>query len=297
VAGVLLLAAGFMAYDNWRVTGNALLFPYVVNDRAYLSTPHFAWQTLEPPRQFTNPQIEGIYNGWCRTVWQRERFTFSWNGIQWGLLRKLERLQQFYLPMGFLLPIALAWRRLLRSRKALFLFSLCASTVVALIPVVWFQPHYAAATTAAAIGLSMLGLRYLRSWKPKGRPVGIGFTRGLVIFHLLLVPMNILPIRMGRSIHTACRVWACGRAQFQSQLEAMSGPQLVLVRYATQHDLNEEWVFNKADIDHSKVVWAREIPGQDLRPLLNYFHDRRLWLLQPDAHPTQLQEYTPAHAP
>ena len=297
VAGVLAVTAAFMVYNNWRVTGNALLFPYVVNDRAYLSTPHFAWQSLEPPRPNLNPQLDAVFNGWCRRTWQRERFRLTWEGIRWGLLHKVEAVQEFYLPAAFMIPVALAWRRLLRNRKAVFLFFVCAWTVLGLVPVVWFQPHYAAALTAAAVGLSMMGLRYLHTWSPNGRPVGVAMTRALVIAHLCFVPMNILPIRLGRSIHTACPLWACDRAHIASELEAVPGPQLVLVRYAPNHDQNEEWVYNRADIDHAKVVWAREIPGVDSQPLLDYFRGRMVWILPVDVHPTKLHTYTEARAP
>ena len=297
VAGVLLLAAAFMAFNNWRATGNALLFPYVVNDRAYPSTPNFAWQTLGAPHEFRNPELAAFYNGWCRNTWLRERFRWSWNGIDWGLLRKLNLLQGFYLPIAFMLPIVLAWRGLLRNRKAIFLSAVCLCTTLGLVPVVWFQPHYAAAMTAAAIALSMMGLRYLRTWSPGGRPVGIAMTRALVLAHLCLVPMNILPIRVGRSIHTSCPVWACDRAILASQLESMPGKQLVLVRYSPAHNPNEQWVYNRADIDAAKVVWAQEIPGLDPQPLLDYFRGRKVWLLAVDSHPTKLQDYTPARSP
>ena len=297
VAAVLVLTGAFMACNNWRVTGNALLFPYVVNDRVYLSTPPFAWQKLEPPRPLSNPQMDAFFNGWCRTVWKRERFTWTWDGIEWGLLRKLRSLQAFYLPIGFLLPIALAWRRLLRNRKAQFLFAVCAFTALGMVPIVWFQPHYAAPMTGALIGLTVIAMRYLRLWRPNGRAVGIGLTRALVLFLLLLVPMNILPIRMGRSIHTSTPVWAADRAIIASDLERMPGQQLVLVRYSPKHDPDEQWVNNPADIDAAKVVWAQDLPGRNLQPLLDYFRGRTFWLLAVDSHPIRLRPYTPPRPP
>jgi len=65
----------------------------------------------------------------------------------------------------------------------------------------------------------------------------------------------------------------------------------VLVHYSPHHDVHEEWVYNAADIDHAKVVWAREIPGVDLRPLLDYFHGRTVWEVEPDSPRIELHAY------
>jgi hypothetical protein len=72
------------------------------------------------------------------------------------------------------------------------------------------------------------------------------------------------------------------RRPIEQQLDAMPGEHLVLVRYGDCHDAGEEYVYNDADIDHARIVWAREVPGQSLVPLLNYFRNRDVWVFQPD---------------
>jgi hypothetical protein len=71
----------------------------------------------------------------------------------------------------------------------------------------------------------------------------------------------------------------------------MDGQHLVLVRYSNDHEPAEEWVFNEADIDASKVVWAREMNEAQDRELLNYFAGRRVWLMEPDQDPPRLSVY------
>jgi hypothetical protein len=76
----------------------------------------------------------------------------------------------------------------------------------------------------------------------------------------------------------------------------MPGQQLAIVRYGLPWADTSEWVYNGADIDGAKVVWAREIPGTDIRPLLDYFRGRSVWLVEPNATPPRLSPYA-ANAP
>jgi hypothetical protein len=73
------------------------------------------------------------------------------------------------------------------------------------------------------------------------------------------------------------------RADLQEKLESTPGKHLVLVRYGEGHSVHEEWVYNAADIDSSKVVWARDLPGDVNARLLDYYRDRAVWLVSPDS--------------
>jgi hypothetical protein len=51
-------------------------------------------------------------------------------------------------------------------------------------------------------------------------------------------------------------------------------------------------VYNAADIDHSKVVWAREMDPASNRELLRYFKVRKAWLVEPDFNPPRVSPYS-----
>jgi hypothetical protein len=81
------------------------------------------------------------------------------------------------------------------------------------------------------------------------------------------------------------------RKPVERRLAAMPGQHLVLVRYSKDHNSGEEYVYNDADIDHAKTVWAREIPGMDLSPLLSYFRNRDVWVYEPDVDDESVSPY------
>ena len=78
-----------------------------------------------------------------------------------------------------------------------------------------------------------------------------------------------------------------------SDLEHRKDRHVVLVQYGPNHSFDAEWVFNHADIDAAKVVWARDMGLPKNCELVNYFHDRVIWSLgiDDDKKPVNLQLY------
>ena len=64
-----------------------------------------------------------------------------------------------------------------------------------------------------------------------------------------------------------------------------------------QHDVDHEWVYNAADIDAAKIVWARDMGAAQNQELLNYFHNRHIWLLNGDQPSPRLEPYNLAPSP
>jgi hypothetical protein len=51
------------------------------------------------------------------------------------------------------------------------------------------------------------------------------------------------------------------------------------VHYGPEHDVNDQRVYNKSDIDKAQIVWARAIGHLKDLELLSHYHDRRIWRL------------------
>jgi len=67
------------------------------------------------------------------------------------------------------------------------------------------------------------------------------------------------------------------------------------VSYGPKHSFQDEWVYNEADIDTAKVVWARDMDKAQNHELVDYFKDRHVWLLEVDwdDHMAKLKPYIP----
>jgi len=82
------------------------------------------------------------------------------------------------------------------------------------------------------------------------------------------------------------------RAAIMRNLEKTAGQHLIFVTYSSDHDVNQEWVYNRADIDSSRVVWARDMGDAENHTLIEYFRDCDVWRLYPDRSPVALVPYS-----
>lgn len=292
LAAVLILTGIFAGYYNWQLTGHPLLFPYVLNNQTYSTTPNFVWQHLRPSLRYANSQFDDYYNGWMHSIFAQTRFDGWRSGLEHEYQAKLVAFQKYFLPTEFWVPIVGTLFWLVRDRKFWQLFAPFAVCFAALTAVVWFEPHYAAPLLAALIAILMQALRHLRQWKVRGRAIGIGLSRAIVLFVLAALPFRVAASFREAAADPSIQQMAY-RVQFLKQLEARPGDHLILVHYGENHDAGQEWVYNRAGIDHAKVVWARVIPGIDPQPLFEYFRGRQFWTVEADEDPPRLVPLNP----
>jgi 4-amino-4-deoxy-L-arabinose transferase-like glycosyltransferase len=284
---VLSATAVFTGYYNWRVTNNSFVLPRALYQRERLNLPLFSRQSPRAPLHYSNPQFEQFYN-----VEQKAEYSEYKDHFARSSWRRLQALFVFFFGPWLVAPVlTLPW--LLRDRRMRLLITQLSFSLVGLLVVWAFFIHYAAPLTAALLALAMQGMRHLRHWQNGSRPVGTGLTRAIVLVCIIFVPAHA--VKTWRDAHRGI-VWINAemlvRARIVRQLEATPGEHLVIVRYSPEHDVHQEWVYNAADIDHSKIVWARQIPGVDLKPLLDYFQNRSIWTIEPDSGNVQLHPYT-----
>jgi hypothetical protein len=72
---------------------------------------------------------------------------------------------------------------------------------------------------------------------------------------------------------------AVQRANLLARLESLPGKHLVLVSYGAEYSIHREWVYNGANIDAAKVVFAHHMDSNRNCELVRYFKDRWSWSL------------------
>jgi hypothetical protein len=285
LSAVLVFTLAFIGYYNWRLTGNALLMPHVLNTRTYHSTPLFLWEHLKPELTYHNQEFEDFYNGW-----EREDYQTTWKDAWNVTAEKVARMGvEFFWPGAlFLLPVLPYAFRDRRMRLLVVTLFLCLAGVFA---VIWSAPHYAAPVTCVIHALLAQAVRHLRTMKWKARPVGVALSRAIVVLLVLSTCVGIAR----RSCDPLW--WTCtgdpSRVAVIKQLMDTPGKHLIVVRYSDDHNIHDEWVYNGADIDGSKIIWARELDPEQNAKLFSYFKDRHIWLVEPDVDNTEIKPYTP----
>jgi hypothetical protein len=303
---LLVMASSATCYYFWRVTGSPFRIPYQVNIATY-HLAYFPWEKLHAPGEYHHEVMREFYQG--DPVVGQYRLAHE-HPIRTFLLKPVPFLL-FYLGPALAVPFA-AWFAIRRgsefgrskfrfpiSRKSRFLLLVCGATFIGLSLTIYLPPaHYSAALTAAVYALVIQAMRSMRMWWPERPPVGKFLVRALPMVCLAMLPLRAAAPRLGILLSdTAVHTWFSAdfhnqdRARILTQLLGETGNHLVLVRYNPDHDILKEWVFNRADIDGSKVVWARDMAPDKNQELIDYYKGRIVWLLDADDKPPKLAPY------
>ena len=278
---VLAVGAAGIGYCNFRVTGHPLKMPHAVHEKTSGTRSHFVFDKIvqltmenedsqdddfikeEAGRQ-DKPRSKGKYLG------KEYKRRFQWLYFFFvGPLLTLPFLAGFGTPRGRWSWLALATVGLVLSGNIVTISGF---------------PHYFAPVAGLLVVLIVAGMRRLQFLRWRGKRVGRVFVGGLVIsvFATLLTAIG-LHAYYAHFVDWPS-VWSERRAEVVARLEKLPGKHLVLVRSPPEDDKgrNDEWVYNGADIDGSKIVWARELqPAQNAR-LFKYFSDREFYFLKAD---------------
>jgi len=288
-----------MAFYFWKTTGQPFRPPYLVYERTYMSAPSFPWLPLKPMPSYSSPAMRNFYEGSAL-----DAFNFAVRHPLSNIFLRIFLFWLFYLGPALTVPIlmlllALPFGAKLSDFSAPTQFLLLVAGVSfagMLLPVIFLQ-HYAAPITALVYAFVLLSMRYIRSLFFGARPVGLGINRAIVVSCVLLAVVRISAPILGIPLtRPKLTTWASENYKFPerpatvSVLKGLRGSHLVFVKNRTdQSEL--DWVYNVADIDASKIVWALDLGPVDNQELINYFSMRKVWILDPKGTPPTLMPY------
>jgi hypothetical protein len=281
---ILAIAAAGTGYYYYRVTGSPFRLAYQVNRETYATAPYFLWETPRPEPEYHHAVMRDFY-GWELTRFERER---TLKGFVEAAADKLGSWWRFYLGPIFTLPlIALPW--VYRDRKMRFPLLALGVFVLGLAVQTWTMPHYFAPATALLYLLLVQCMRHLRLWHRRGNQMGAALVRMIPVVAIAMVVLRVSAVLLHAPIEPAWPRGNLQRAHIVRELQHTPGQHLVLVRYGSGHDVDAEYVYNRADIDGAKVVWARDMGEAQNQELLQYFPERKVWLLEPDQPDARLR--------
>ncbi len=285
---IVFLLTGILTCTYFlRTTGKPFLSPYVVNRTHYalVPVPNIIWLAPRPAPQYRYPQMRTFYVDWEGGPFQAAKTLRGFVSVS---LFKIKRTWFFFFGPALTIGLLMA-HRTIRDRRVRPLLWIALLFAAGLASEPWYLVHYAAPGTGLMLALTLQGIRHLRVWQPGRKRVGLFLTRAIPAICLIMVAVRIIA-RLGPHEWDMSRpaLWCCtdvgnvDRERLISKLEEMGDQHLVFVHYSPDHNIHDEWVYNAADIDSSRVVFAQELDPAADRELMQYFKTRLAWVVQPD---------------
>jgi hypothetical protein len=275
---VLFGAALVTGYYYYRVTGNPFRLAYQVNRATYATAPYFIWQTPRPEPVYHHAVMRDFYR-WELGEFKRNR---TITGFLLRGARKIVSWWQFYLGPLLTLPLlALPW--VVKQSKMRLPVLICAAMIAGFAVQTWTLPHYFSPATGALYILLVQCLRHIWICHTAYGRTGQALVRAVPMLACAMILLRVSAAAVNVQIEPAWPRGNLERAKILRQLQQQPGLHLVILRYSMSHDVDHEWVYNDADINHAKIVWARDMGTNDNQELLNYFRDRKVWLLDGDS--------------
>jgi hypothetical protein len=298
ISMTLSITALAMGYYCWRVTGDPIRMPYQVERQTYAAAPLFIWQALPAPHSYQHAIMQHMYVGEelqsyeiSRTVVGPMLKGFSVWSFYWGPTLTLPILM-----MALVLPYGFSWADIHERTRFVLLLLLFMS--IGLVLESFFSRHYVSPFTSALVALPLLAMRRVRAWCWRGKPSGQCLARGMVVACGIMFALRASAVPLHIDLAQSCDpAWyqrgpnGFGRAALEARLRQTPGQHLVILHYAPDHEPFEEWVYNEANIDRAKVVWARDMGSYRNQELIAHFADRKIWWFEPDKDRQALSPY------
>jgi hypothetical protein len=281
---VLAVTITGMGFYNLRVTGNPFRMPYQIHEETYAMAPVFLWQKLPPEPEYRHKVIRDFHATYALPFYKNQRSLLGFLGQDMYPLLSLgfRSVNIFLLPVIIVFPVLVAWTLRNRwARRALLIYFVL---ILGLLTETFKWLHYLAPITGLNYYFALNALRLAR-WR--NRKIG-----QLMLWLTPVVAIAALVVSLYGTIKKdTSSSWQERRTRVLKQLKQEDGKHLIIVSYGPGHSVHNEWVYNEADIDGAKVIFARAINSREDCRLIEYFKLRRIWSLDADQSIPKLKSY------
>jgi hypothetical protein len=274
---VAICAAALGVYFS-HVTGSPFVTAYQINQKTYgwpmtlafLKPPHVEHHNVEFARYYEYEMSE------------HQRVDGPVHFLQF-LTFRMQEYWRFFLGSALTVPLIMLGR-VWRTRKMLLIGA--SGGLFAVLIEGGASPHYLAPAAAVLIAIVVECCRHLRA------------SRVYVVKLLPLTLALVLTLRIGAQSlglpytqKLNFQSWCCrvegdhNKARITADLDRIPGNHLVFVQAKTDEYNLLQWIYNDADIDHSRIVWARDLGPERNAELMRYYPARQAWIVDPNVDP------------
>ena len=289
VALILGTAFAISLFQNKAVTGSWTTMPESLSQYEYGVPASLTFQADPVPhRQLTAQQALDY------------RMQMGFRSHPETLITYLERLEyrvRYYRFFYFApLYVALfAFLGCLRQYRYLWVAGTCLLFALGTNFFPAFQLHYVAACTCLFVLISVAGLQQVQRFSPAAARLILFLCAAQFLFWYTIhfydgtnLAISMEPYETWDNLNYRNPE---RRIYVRNQLDAIKGDLLIFVRYYPQHVFQDEWVYNRADINSSRIIYARDLGPEENQKLIAEYPDRTVLLLEPDFRPPRITSY------
>lgn len=280
----VLLCAGALGVYFSHITGSPFVTAYQINQKTYGWPMTLAF--LKPPVvEHHNVEFKRYYE---YELSEHERVDGPIHFVQY-LTFRMQEYWRFFLGPALTVPLLMI-RRVWRGRRMLLIAA--SGGLFAVLIEGGASPHYLAPAAAVLIAIVVECCRHLRA------------SRVYIVKLLPAMMALVLTLRIGAQAvglpytqKLNFQTWCCrapgnsNKARIAAMLDLIPGNHLVFVRAKTDEYNLLQWIYNDADIDASRIVWARDLGPERNAELKQYYAGRQVWMVDPNVEPATCVKY------
>jgi hypothetical protein len=282
VVGATIVCLGIY---NRAVTGSPAVTAYQISQKAYGWPMALAWVQPKPVAHLPI-EMERYYR---YEIEEHDKVDSPLHFLQYFTFR-VQEYWRFLLGPALSVPLfflPFVWRK----ARLRIVFAGLAAAFGAIMLEGAASPHYFAPATAVVWLLLIECYRHLYA-APRGRGLAVAIPCILALVLTLRIAAQDLALPYTQDVNY--QSWCCklqgnyNKASLTDYLRKQPGRHLVFVRPKTSEFNLLQWIYNDADIDASRIVWARDLGPEANARLAAYFQGREVWMVDPNVEPARI---------